>query len=601
MERKTVSGITVTLLLVSMVTLAFSIQPAKADWTWTETIHIRADGSVKPDTAPILTVDNITYTFTDNIVGDVPLGSSAIVVERDNIVVDGAGYTLQGTGDGEGINMTLRSNVTIKDIEIKGFDFGIRFINASNNGVFGNSLIDNSHGINLFYHSNYNNISRNYVTNNYHGISVSDSTNNSICGNDITANDKYGIQLDGASQKNSLWENNITNNEVGIDLSWSCNNNNLYRNDITANSEQGIMIYLSSNNTLRDNSIAGSMYNFGVWGWEHSHLVNDVDSSNTVDNKPIIYWINKQNMVVPIEAGYVALVKCRNITVRNLNLTNNLLGALLANTTNSIVTKNNVTANKWRGIEVIGSSNNSISGNNVANNKEGILLSHSSNHNSISENNVTRNKWGIELDHSSNNTVYGNNITNNDYGVSIFHSSNNSIFENDVEANNIDGIRLGTASNNTIFGNTVAYNLYGIYFPFSSSDNVIYHNNFVNNTNQLDWTSDSMNAWDNGTEGNYWSDYEESHPDAKELNDSGIWDTPYVIDEHNQDRYPLMDPTWGPKPTATEVPFWMQWWFWAIVVAGIIALAGTVYFLKRRKPPTPTTPTPSEGTVIISV
>jgi hypothetical protein len=40
-----------------------------------------------------------------------------------------------------------------------------------------------------------------------------------------------------------------------------------------------------------------------------------------------------------------------------------------------------------------------------------------------------------------------------------------------------------------------------------------------------------------------------------------------------------------------EVPFWTQWWFWAIVVAGIVALAGGVYFLKKRKPPTPTAPT----------
>jgi hypothetical protein len=36
-----------------------------------------------------------------------------------------------------------------------------------------------------------------------------------------------------------------------------------------------------------------------------------------------------------------------------------------------------------------------------------------------------------------------------------------------------------------------------------------------------------------------------------------------------------------------EIPFWMQWWFWAMVAAGIVALVGAVYFLKKRKPPTP--------------
>nr|NIR88017.1 hypothetical protein [Candidatus Bathyarchaeota archaeon] len=41
-----------------------------------------------------------------------------------------------------------------------------------------------------------------------------------------------------------------------------------------------------------------------------------------------------------------------------------------------------------------------------------------------------------------------------------------------------------------------------------------------------------------------------------------------------------------------QVPFWMQWWFWIIVVAAIVALAVAVYFLIKRKPPTPTVPTP---------
>lgn len=37
--------------------------------------------------------------------------------------------------------------------------------------------------------------------------------------------------------------------------------------------------------------------------------------------------------------------------------------------------------------------------------------------------------------------------------------------------------------------------------------------------------------------------------------------------------------------------FWRQWWFWAILTVGIVALSGTVFFLKKRKPPvTPSLP-----------
>jgi len=135
LKWKTFSGIMLTLLLISTLTLAFNIQPVKSDWTWTETIYIRADGSVDPPTAPISSVDNITYTLTDNIVGDFPEHSRAIVVERDNIVVDGAEHTLQGTGawNSRGIGLTGRINVTIKSVKIKAFFCGISLSSSSNN------------------------------------------------------------------------------------------------------------------------------------------------------------------------------------------------------------------------------------------------------------------------------------------------------------------------------------------------------------------------------------------------------------------------------------------------------------------------------------
>ncbi len=50
------------------------------------------------------------------------------------------------------------------------------------------------------------------------------------------------------------------------------------------------------------------------------------------------------------------------------------------------------------------------------------------------------------------------------------------------------------------------------------------------------------------------------------------------------------------------VAIWMQWWFWLIVAAGIIVLAGTVYFLKRRQLPplnAPSLPSEKTGTSIV--
>ena len=75
-------------------------------------------GSVDPPTAPILR-DGDVYTFTDNIY-------ETIVVQRDNITVDGNGYMLQGEGSGKGFDLSNRNNVTIKNTHITEWYYGPR-------------------------------------------------------------------------------------------------------------------------------------------------------------------------------------------------------------------------------------------------------------------------------------------------------------------------------------------------------------------------------------------------------------------------------------------------------------------------------------------
>jgi len=56
-----------------------------------------------------------------------------------------------------------------------------------------------------------------------------------------------------------------------------------------------------------------------------------------------------------------------------------------------------------------------------------------------------------------------------------------------------------------------------------------------------------------------------------------IDDSQYVVG------LPISSCTKTTKDTTQEVPFWMQWWFWLIVVVGIVALAGAAYFLKKKQ------------------
>jgi hypothetical protein len=69
------------------------------------------------------------------------------------------------------------------------------------------------------------------------------------------------------------------------------------------------------------------------------------------------------------------------------------------------------------------------------------------------------------------------------------------------------------------------------------------HNSFVSNVRQLGGClcqesniSEPIHTWDDGKEGNYWSDY-----NGADANGDGIGDSPYVFDVQNEDRYPLME------------------------------------------------------------
>ena len=216
MLERTVSAITLTLLLIGMLTLAFNIQSVRASGT----IYIRADGSIDPDTAPISSVDNITYMFTGNT-------DYSLVISRDNIVVDGVDYVIQWT-EGRGITLSGRNNITIKNMEIKGFHWGIWLEKSLNINIFGNNIQGTytygkgDGGIMLSSYSNHNNIFGNNITKSYYGIELSFSSNNSISENNIT-NHYYGIMLD-RSSNNSMSGNYVRGLGGGIYLIDSYNN-----------------------------------------------------------------------------------------------------------------------------------------------------------------------------------------------------------------------------------------------------------------------------------------------------------------------------------------------------------------------------------------
>jgi len=224
------------------------------DSAYARTAYIRADGSVDPLTTPIITVDMVTYTFVDNIY------DWTVVVERDNIIIDGNGYALQCTKDRsihwiDGIDLSGRTNVTVRNIQIENFSNGIILNDSFNNSICGNNIADSAQGIDL-WKSFGNRIFGNNLTDNYNGMIANNCSDISISGNNIT-NGTCGIWLM-RSSNNRVNGNTLESNDVGISLTTSFSNNIIYHNNFINN---GLQFVPSDHaNVLDDGYPSGGNY-----------------------------------------------------------------------------------------------------------------------------------------------------------------------------------------------------------------------------------------------------------------------------------------------------------------------------------------------------
>ncbi|MBS7633197.1 right-handed parallel beta-helix repeat-containing protein [Candidatus Bathyarchaeota archaeon] len=437
MKKNVVIWLSISCFIISLLLVGFSIEIQRIYAQ--DTIYIRADGRIEPETAPISTLDNVTYTLTDNIM-------ESIVIERSNIILDGTGYTVQGAGGLRGIDLNSIQNITIKNICIQGFYYGISINLCSQITITESNITMNA----------------------YDGVNIVQSALNNISQNSISNNGNDGLKL----------------------LNFS-NNNAIAKNIITLNNDDGIQLTDSPQNTISENTIS--------------------------QNKDVgIYTFNSSNT-----------------SVIGNTVTNNRDGLVMTSSLSSKVNNNTVNSNTLRGVSLSSSSDSIFEDNVIDGNYDGVYAYQSSK-NVFSENEIKGNsEYGIWLDFSPNSTLSLNHITeNNDVGIYVRFSSNSIVSDNTINNCNY-GISLSGSSNNSIIGNLLANNSNGIDLAFSSTNNQIYHNNFVNNTQQA--SSTSAVAWENGLEGNYWSDYSGSDADL-----DGIGDSPYVIDVGNDDDFPLM-------------------------------------------------------------
>lgn len=281
--------------------------------------------------------------------------------------------TIIGTSYGKTVTVNA-SKVTITGFTIQGFG-GVPF--QPNNVVV--CLVNRA--------SFGNNISRNIIAGDGYGIVLA-GFNHNVDSNYVTSNGFSGIYTNGSSN-NVITRNNVTGGKTGICLA-----------------------YPSSNNILRNNSMTGDNLNLHVIGYDILSFTNDIDTSNTVNGRPVYYWINKENLVVPSDAAAVYLINCTGIKVDKLHLVSNGQGVLLAFSTGCLVQGNTI-RNCDNGIRVQSSStNNVLVGNDIYGCQAGLAFYQASN-NTIRNNTVSSSSnHGVFVFISSGNRFYHNNFTN---------------------------------------------------------------------------------------------------------------------------------------------------------------------------------------------
>jgi len=414
------------------------------------------------------------------------------------------------------------------------------------------------------------------------GISLLECWNCKIY-NNICYGNFYGILLQ-ASYGNLIQENNCSNNVYAIDVDGD--GNDIIRNNLS-NNEIGISLH-GVNNRVIDNK----MINCGLFTYS---AYNNI-SNNTVNDRKLYFLVEQENISICSEdAGQVILIECKNISIKNLTL-NNCSAGIIMNRCSECNILNNKIAGNLHAILVRESSLCTFYGNLIRCNENGINIYRS--HDTLVLNNgFFKNEWGLSFGDGSNCSIINNIFDNTLYAITVAYTSKNTIANNYIEKSenaiaigfegrwnkilnntiknsdlgllingywnwimnntfcgNVEGIQSLWGNTNLFKGNVFEKNKYAMDLIWCTSNEIVWNIFQNNNYSIISWGEKNKihhnffidnlhraydfykNSWDDGREGNYWSDYR-----GFDINGDGIGELPYKIKIGlNFDRHPLM-------------------------------------------------------------
>ena len=436
----------------------------KTEWisvTGSSLLYVDANGSAN-------TSGSANFTSIQEAIDAASPGATIIVrngTYTENVDVDRAVTILSESGPGYTEVKAAKSNdsvfyVTADAVNISGFSIsgGSELFSSSSYGTAGVWL----------YGVKDCNVSENVFSDNYFGLYVIDTENCTLENNTVESN-YAGIYLNGAK-----------------------------------------------GTVLRNNRLENNSYNFA---FKEASLEQDIDESNTVEGKPIYYLVNESDIILnsSSNAGTVYCIGCRNVTVRDLNLSKNYYGLYLYNSIDSHIENINSSDNNY-GIYIRSSSGLNLTNSSTGSNSCGLYIQDSE-WNSISGNRMDGNSCNFMIEGEctaqnvpeieSGNLVDGKklyilcgvsnqvfdaesnagsiyllnclNVTIRDfvlqdemYGIYLYKTEG--LLENNTLSGNDYGVYLEDSENSTVEGNKISNNSYGIYLTASRG------NSLANNT-----------------------------------------------------------------------------------------------------------------------
>jgi len=221
------------------------------------------------------------------------------------------------------------------------------------------------------------------------------------------------------------------------------NNNIIVYNNTIESCRFGMRIKDAMYNTIHNNT----MKDCGLY-IDSLDLIDTnthrVDTSNTVNGKPLYYFANASDLIVPAVAGQVVLSNCTNIVAKNLNCTSSSIGIHVIYSENVTISDNICNSNFFLGISLQNSitcvvERNECSGNNY----DGIRITRSR-ESLIRENTFNSNrKYGIGTHYSQSIDIIRNICKYNYVGMDLANQDGDGSYFNVTYNTCSDNTRLG--------------------------------------------------------------------------------------------------------------------------------------------------------------